>query len=176
MAHAVVTAIEIHPGTLFDSAGAVTRWLRTVGTETKAAVIAKCPPGTSRARWRRPGTGRMRASITASIARTGDLDSVALIRVRDPRAVYVLDGTAAKGTRYIYRDTARIAEAIRESRRLKPTKGLTGIYMKLPPLPGHRTLHLRVRGQFPNNFLFAGYNEVAKIHEALRPFHDPDAF
>jgi hypothetical protein len=180
MAREVITAIEIHPGTLFDADGIVRRWMVGVTAEVKEAARIKAPPSRSRARWKgRPHTGVMRRSISGSTGRSGLLQNVGTINVGDPRAVYVLDGTAASGTRYIYRSYASRTDVVRVLRRVRGG-GIAGVnrglYMKLPPYGGFKTLHLRVRGQFPNNFLFDGYNVVAAKHGALHPFRSPHAF
>jgi len=189
MAKAVFTVIELHPGTLFDSDGVVRRWMVKVTAETKAASKAKAPPRrhAPSKRWpNRRGKGLLNKSIRGTVSRTGPLQNVGVVSVNVPYAKYVLGGTAAQGTRYIYRNYARRAEAAKIAARVKsggaalrPGESGKGLYMKLPlpnPAGGTRRLYVRVHGQQANNFLFDGYNEMARVHEAFHPFANRYAF
>jgi hypothetical protein len=184
----VVTAIEVHPEILFSEGGDVRFWMGRLAQEMSAAVKAKAPPGRSRSIWQRTSTGRLRASVNARLARTGPVQNMVTVEVGRglDYAVHVLGGTAFQGKRFIYttRGYAHKAEVDFHAQRQRrgghvaaETKG-KGWYLKLPAngVGSDRRFHLRVKGQRANNFLFDGYNEVARLHEALDTFKNPYAF
>jgi hypothetical protein len=98
-----------------------------------------------------------------------------------PHAEFVLGGTAYQGMRFIYRNYAakakadRLAVLERRGVHIDPSE-MRGMTMRLPPYSHFKVYQLRVKGQRANNFLFDGYNEVARMHEALGQFHNPYAF
>lgn len=182
MAKVVFEAIEVHPETLFDGDGVVRRWMVELTSELKTAVQLKAPPNRSRAKYRRPSTGALVRSIKGSTARSGPLQDVSVVSVGTAHAKYVLGGTAAQGVGYIYSTRGFANKALvdrvarRKGGRGKPDEDLHGMFMKLPLNGLGRRLHLRVHGQRANNFLFDGYNEVARAHRALGHMHNPFAF
>lgn len=181
----IFEAVEVHPQTLFDSDGDVRRWMTQLSAEMKVSVKAHAPPNRSRARWgTRPGTGELQRSIRADTQRSGPLQNVSTVFTTSDHARYVLGGTAYQGLRYIYTTEGyankelvdRIASRV--ARGGRAGDGLEGLYMRLPltGVGGRRRFHLRVHGQRANNFLFDGYNDVARKHPALGVLRNPYAF
>lgn len=178
----VFEAVEVHPQTLFDSDGVVRRWMTELSAEMKTAVKAKAPPNRSRAVWDRPQTGELQRSIRANTDRSGPLQNVSTVFTTAEHARYVLGGTAFQGLRYIYSEggwaNKETVDAIsrRVGRGGRAGDDLQGMYLRLPANGFGRIFFLRVHGQRANNFLFDGYNVVARKHRALGQLRNPFAF
>jgi len=143
---------------LYVGNGLVHRWMIGVGNRLYQNTVHNAPER----------TGALKAGITLDF----DQDAPSL-RVLDavvsstaPHTPYVIHGTAGGGTGYIYRHPG-FESAVKS--RLVGNVGIdtTGMWMRLSD--SRNGLHLRVRGQRPNNFMLAGYNATARTHRALHP-------
>lgn len=172
MAKVVYTSILVYPEVLFNPGHAVDRWFVRTTAELKSAVRARTPVR----------SGKTRASVTGRSSRIGALQAQGTVSVGGA-AQYVLGGTAYQGRRYIYSNAgwANKAQVDLVARRTaagqrawgKDESG-KGMYMAIRD--GGKKYHLRVHGQKANNFLIEGYNDVARVHGALKPMRNKFLF
>ena len=170
MARVAIVAIEIHSERLFLPGGDVWDWTKEVTAEVKGAAKRLAPPGRSMRRptTRYTSTGRLRRSIRSSSNTNGPHGVLGYITVDAPYAHFVLGGTAFQGHRYIYSTVGFMHKPLVDlyaARKHPPSLPHTW-FMVLRPSGAYR---LRVHGQKANPFLTDGYNEVARIHGALKP-------
>jgi len=174
--------IELHTQVLFLPGGSVREWSRVVTKEIETAAKAKAPPFRSYARWPSRATGRLNRSIRGRLNRTTVRILRADVYVRVPYAKYVLGGTANNGTGLIYStagygargeisdhmeflvDLAMQGENYGQEQLRDDPDIPDDWWMRTPWGP-----KLVVSGQRKNPFLRDGYNEVARMHAALKP-------
>lgn len=171
MATTRITAIEIHDAKLFAPSGIVYNWARKITTEVKVAAQSKAPPSRSKAKWGTKATGELQRGIKGRVDKAGPKVLDMVIESTAPHTKYVHGGTAYQGQRYIYSTLGwankAFVDEVLASGEVAVGEEFKGLFMRLPP-PGPRFL-MRVRGQKRNPFLTDGYNEVAKVHRALKP-------
>lgn len=144
---------------LYVGNGAVARWMRGIGTQLFANVLAVTPQR----------TGRLRAGLRRTDERLGVRILSTAVESTAPHTGYVIGGTAANGLGLIYstrgwRNRATVG-------RIRAGQFVTdlprGLWMNLSDARGGR--HLVVHGQRANNFLAKGYNNTARTHRSLHP-------
>lgn len=164
---AVLSKTVIFDAPLYVPGGMVNRWVSGVAAEFKRYAVAEAPirEGTLK-RGIRASRGRQvgRRRVEANIASTA------------PHSLFVIEGTAYQGRRYIYSRLGwankEAVDRVARSVRAGDKAGVhPGWYMTLPP-PGKR-FHLRVHGQRRNNFMFRAWDLTAARHSSLRGRHSP---
>jgi|SoiMethySBSTD1v2_1073268.scaffolds.fasta_scaffold16315_5 hypothetical protein len=167
-----VHLVELHSVQLFAPGGDVNVWVRRVARELKEASQGFAPPRRSMAKWSRPGTGRLMASIRGDATWDGSKDFNIFLSANTPYATYVLKGTASQGRNYIYTtlgyaNRRQIAGWVKK-KQFQASAEEAGNYMPLPPHGQFKqTKYLRVHGQKANPFLIDGYHLVSRRHKAL---------
>lgn len=144
---------------LYVGNGVVARWLRGIGTELYAHVLARTPER----------TGALRAGIRLDHQRLGRKIISATVESTAPHTTYVIHGTVGNGVGYIYTTRGR-ANPTTVGRMLSGEFVVdppTGLWLVLSDARGGR--YLRVHGQRQNNFLAKGYNDTARTHRSLHP-------
>jgi hypothetical protein len=132
------------------------------------------PPRRSSARWGTWATGRMQASIQASVgaiaAKVIEVDCY----TTSPHALYVLRGTAAQGRRFIYTthgwaNKSAVDSWIKQGgAHLQFEKDYTGFTMPVSRVPFVKIpIVLRVKGQRPNPFLQDAYTLMRRKYKEL---------
>jgi hypothetical protein len=170
----VESFVIVHDEGLYQGAGLVSRWFHTIGGETYANVKAAAPVR----------SGRLKAGVTLNFTRAGRRILSADVASTAPHTGYVIHGTAANGTGYIFstlgwrrRQTVfRIREALFTGggrgavREAIGRGGSEGLWMKLSD--SRDGIHLIVHGQKRNNFMVKGYNATARTHRSLKPISE----
>lgn len=149
---------------LYVGNGLVARWLRGIGHQLYASVIARAPER----------TGQLRAGIRLDHQREGRRIISATVESTAPHTKYVIHGTAANGLGYIYttRGRANLPTVGRMLSGEFVVDPPTGLWLILSDARGGR--YLRVHGQRANNFLAKGYNDTARTHRSLKPISRSD--
>src|SRR5262245_31541890 len=94
--------IEIHDAVLFAPGGDVNEWCRGIARDLKRRARLYAPPNHSTSRYQRTSTGRMLSTIDSGVFEMTDDTLMIELSVGTDYAQYVLGGTAAQGTQYIY--------------------------------------------------------------------------
>lgn len=163
--------IEVNTNKLFVPGGDVHRWAVGVAKELESNAHSFAPPRHSEARWGTWSRGALQASIYSS-AFTYPSNRIGIeVGARVPYAVYVHEGTAYQGTRYIYTNEGWAQKGVVDSwirhGQLRGSPDDSGFWMPVTRIPAPTQYHLRVRGQRKNPFLHDSYWLAAQRHEAL---------
>lgn len=180
MSRAVITAIEIHDARLYLPGGDVYDWCWEIASDLERRARLFAPPNRTRSRYAaRRSTGAMAKTIKSGVWNMTDDSIMVDLSVGTDYAPYVLGGTAAQGTQYIYSNTGwankvlidRVMRRI-EWRRQTWEENLvpSGSWMVLrgpSPIRSRRNYQLRVRGQRANPFLTDAYTVTRREHRSL---------
>jgi hypothetical protein len=154
----------------------VLEWTNTVARELKAKAVLYCPPNRRNLRvgsyQGRTSSGALRNSISTFVYNYGDVHVLSIDLSADTDyALFVHEGTAFQGQRYIYSNKgfaqkAAIDRAYQRGEKLG--KGFKGLRMgPLPALGPYSNYQLRVHGQKANPFLTDAYTAVRRVHTGL---------
>lgn len=169
------TRVAVDSTVLFmPPGGDVWQHYETAGQFFAAYAKRLAPPRRSSARWGTWATGRMQASIKASVGAIAPKVIEVDCYTTSPHALYVLRGTAAQGRRYIYTSHgwANKSEVDRwikgGGELLRFEKGYIGFAMPVSRVPFAKVpIVLRVRGQRPNPFLQDAYSLMRTKYKEL---------